>query len=293
MKVSTLRRQLHTELTASPFGDFAADCMIKEVTGFSQAELLLGEAEISPLQEAKCRRFASRFAEGEPLQYLLGEWEFFGIPFSVGSGVLIPRADSEILCERAALELPLNATIADLCAGSACLGIAVANVRPDLTVYLVERSKAAMKYLKENQQRYSELSLFPILGDVTEQNTIEKIPQLDGILCNPPYLTAAEMKMIPREVSYEPEEALFGGVDGLEFYRVLPTLWREKLKEGGRVYFEIGMTQKDSVCQLFQSQGYQICDVLLDIEDRPRVVVAEKRGNERWQRKAQENRNFK
>ena len=278
MRLSRFRRQLCTELAASPNARFVADCILRQIAGCSQTELLLGEAEISQHTAEKCRRIAAQYSAGEPLQYLLGEWEFYGIPFSVGPGVLIPQPDSETLCKRAISELPRGGVIADLCAGSGCLGISVSVNRPDLTVYLAENSEAAFCYLLRNCQRYSQSTLLPRAGDVTDQAFVDSLPLLDGILCNPPYLTERELQEVPPEVSREPKEALYGGKDGLYFYRCIPILWRKRLKTGGRLYLEIGMRQREDVCRLLARQGYRVCDVILDIEHRPRVIVAEKEG---------------
>lgn len=278
MKLSDVRRQLLSELDASPVATFVADCILKQITGLSQTDILLGEADISQAKAEKCRRTSSQYLSGIPLQYLLGEWEFFGIPFSVGPGVLIPRQDSEVLCERAISELPHNATVADLCAGSGCLGISVAWCRPDITVYSVEYSEEAFSYLSRNRNRYPNLAIYPMLGNVTDSELVRSLPKLDAILCNPPYLTEKELGEIPKDVSFEPREALYGGYDGLDFYRSVPTLWYDRLKPSGRIYFEIGMRQKEAVCALLRKQGYRICDIISDIEQRPRTIVAEKEG---------------
>ncbi len=278
VKISSVRRLLLSELSDSPNNRFIADCILKEITGLSQAEILLGEAEISSQQATKCRRIASDYLLGEPLQYLFGHWEFYGLDFEVGKGVLIPRADTETLCEKAILELPKGSVVADLCAGSGCIGITLSVYRPDITVYMIEKSKEAFKYLIKNTERYKNTSLFPIKGDITDFKLINSLPKLDAILSNPPYLTKTDMMQIPKDVAKEPKEALYGGEDGLDFYRLIPLLWKDKLKDGGLMYMEIGATQSQDVCRIFENEGYCVRDVFTDIEKRPRVVAAEKKG---------------
>lgn len=278
VKVSSVRRLLLSELSASPNNRFIADCILKEITGLTQAEILLGEAEISSQQATKCRRITADYLLGEPLQYLLGHWEFYGLDFEVGKGVLIPRADTETLCEKAILELPKGSVVADLCAGSGCIGITISIYRPDITVYMIEKSKEAFKYLLKNTERYKNTSLFPVEGDLTDGKLINSIPKLDAILSNPPYLTKTDMLQIPKDVAKEPKEALYGGEDGLDFYRLIPSLWKDKLKDGGLIYMEIGATQRQDVCRIFEDEGYFVRDVFTDIEKRPRVVAAQKKG---------------
>lgn len=278
VKISSVRRLLLSDLSASPNNRFIADCILKEVTGLSQTEILLGEAEISSQQATKCRRIATDCIFGEPLQYLFGHWEFYGLDFQVGKGVLIPRADTETLCEKAILELPKGSVVADLCAGSGCIGITLSVYRPDITVYMIEKSKEAFKYLIKNTERYKKTSLFAIKGDITDFNLINSLPKLDAILSNPPYLTKTDMTQIPKDVDKEPKEALYGGEDGLDFYRLIPSLWKDNLKEGGLIYMEIGATQSQDVCRIFEYEGYCVRDVFTDIEKRPRVVAAQKKG---------------
>ena len=278
VKISSVRRLLLSELYASSDNRFIVDCILKEITGLSQAEILLGEAEISSQQATKCRRIASDYILGEPLQYLMGHWEFYGLDFEVGKGVLIPRADTETLCEKAILELPKGSVVADLCAGSGCIGITLSVYRPDITVYMIEKSKEAFKYLIKNTERHKNTSLFAIKGDVTDFKLINSLPKLDAILSNPPYLTKTDMTQIPKDVAKEPKEALYGGEDGLDFYRLIPSLWKNNLRDGGLIYMEIGATQSRDVYHIFEDEGYCVRDVFTDIEKRPRVVAAEKKG---------------
>ena len=215
---------------------------------------MLGEAEISSQQATKCRRIASDYLLGEPLQYLFGHWEFYGLDFEVGKGVLIPRADTETLCEKAILELPKGSVVADLCAGSGCIGITLSVYRPDITVYMIEKSKEAFKYLIKNTERYKNTSLFPIKGDITDFKLINSLPKLDAILSNPPYLTKTDMMQIPKDVAKEPKEALYGGEDGLDFYRCIAEKWVSNVKKSGYIALECGEEQSEDIINLFSGK---------------------------------------
>lgn len=195
----------------------------------------------------------SRRISGEPLQYILGEWEFYGLPFYVGSGVLIPRQDTETLVE-VALEFLANASskkTLDLCAGSGCIGIALAKLA-NADVTSVEKSPEAFAYLTKNAA-LNDASITAVLGDVFDESNA--FGEFDLIVCNPPYLTAEDMRSLQREVRFEPEAALFGGEDGLNFYRRLIPLYSTKLNSGGLLAVEIGMGQENAVCELFRSSG--------------------------------------
>lgn len=196
----------------------------------------------------------SRRLSGEPLQYILGEWEFYGLPFKVGEGVLIPRQDTETLVDAAARFLKERGErkTLDLCAGSGCIGIALA-VCADAEVICVEKSERAFSYLKENIA-LNNASVKPILGDV-----FEDIPsgEFDLIISNPPYLSANDMRSLQKEVEFEPETALFGGEDGLDFYRRLLEIYPKKLKNGGMIAFEVGIGQDGAVCEMFRENSLE------------------------------------
>lgn len=212
-------------------------------------------------EKSVCGRFdelIERRIGGEPLQYLIGEWEFYGLTLKVGEGTLIPRQDTETLVDLVVDKYKNsdNLTIADLCSGTGCIGIALEkNLRCD-KVYCVEKSEKAAEYLKENLKlNASDAEL--IRGDVLDEDTVGKIPQADIIACNPPYLTKEDMENLQREVSFEPAEALFGGEDGLDFYRGITRLWKNKLKDGGMLIYEIGVGQEDEVMRILIQHGFK------------------------------------
>lgn len=195
----------------------------------------------------------SRRISGEPLQYILGEWEFYGLPFYVGSGVLIPRQDTETIVD-VALEFLANASsmkTLDLCAGSGCIGISLAKLA-NADVTSVEKSHEAFAYLTKNAA-LNGVTITAVLGDALDEKNAPG--EFDVIVCNPPYLTAEDMRSLQREVTFEPEAALFGGEDGLDFYRRLIPLYSKKLNSGGLLAVEIGMGQETAVSGLFRTSG--------------------------------------
>lgn len=255
--------------------DFEAACMTEHVLGRSYRHMTRQQLEepVTPEQDAALHALVQRRLAGEPLQYLLGEWEFYGFPFRVGPGVLIPRQDTETLVEcalQAARGIPAP-RILDLCAGSGCIGIALARCLPDARVTAVERSEDALRYLEENAA-LNRVSLEIIRGDVLDGALAGSIRQADILVSNPPYLTAADLAALQKEVTFEPRAALDGGQDGLLFYREMPALWQESLKPGGRLLFEIGMGQAHAVSGFLAHAGYTQIEIFPDLTGISRVV---------------------
>lgn len=215
-------------------------------------------AEVSPEEERRFLEMLRRRQSGEPLQYILGEWEFYGLPFAVGEGVLIPRQDTETLCETALDFLETRDSgfrlSADLCAGSGCVGITLAK-KANAQVLSYELSEKALVFLRRNIELNGADSVCAIRGDILSEELIEAAPTLDLIVSNPPYLTARDMTALQTEVSHEPQMALFGGEDGLSFYRAIAKSWTRRLKSGGMLAVEIGMGQEESVSALFKENG--------------------------------------
>lgn len=208
--------------------------------------------------KAAFEMLCSRRANGEPLQYLLGEWEFCGIPVKVGKGVLIPRQDTETLVELAVNKYKNSSgiTVADLCSGSGCIALAAEKFLHCAEVYAVEKSSEAAAYLKENL-KINGSAVRLVIGDVLDTACADDIPECDLIVCNPPYLTAEDMEQLQTEVTHEPREALFGGDDGLDFYRAVTRIWKNRLKVGGTIIYEIGIGQEDDVMQILVQHGLE------------------------------------
>lgn len=240
---------------------FEAEQMLMKC-GISRDSLLLEPRESVPTEvEERAMELLERRLSGYPLQYLIGDWDFYGCSFKVGEGVLIPRQDTECLAELADGFLqkrsPDKRRVLDLCAGSGCIGIALAK-RLNASVICVEKSEAAFRYLLENIELNGAGELVSavkadIFGDLSENEL--GYSEFDAIVSNPPYLTAQEMNSLQREVSFEPESALYGGDDGLDFYRRIPKAYLPKLTEGGLLAVEIGYRQAGEVAAIFKECG--------------------------------------
>ena len=189
----------------------------------------------------------------EPLQYLLGEWEFYGYPFKVGKGVLIPRPETELLVDLAKQYCSRDSLVYDLCAGSGCAGISSA-LEIGCDVMAIEKSPQAIEYLKENiKLNKAENNVKIIHADILE--SFPELPGIDCILINPPYLSEKEMDALQKEVTHEPKIALYGGIDGLEFYREFFYVWSDELKEVSLLACEVGDSQAEKVCEMMENIG--------------------------------------
>lgn len=242
-------------------------------TGMEISDLLTHpEREISQEIETALWASVERRLTGEPLQYILGSWEFYGFPFSVGQGVLIPRADTEVLVDEALrlLEGVQNPKIADLCAGSGCIGITLAKEREDATVTLVELSLEAGAYCQQNIKQNGVKNATLLMGDVLKGP--KDLCDLDMIVSNPPYISAEDMKSLSREVQAEPQMALFGGEDGLDFYRFIISNWTGALKKEGAMVLEVGIGEAQAVEALLSEQFEQVY-IVPDLNNIPRVLL--------------------
>lgn len=250
---------------------FEAKQIIRFVTKYSNAQIMEKYMEeLDPLKEQFLKSVVSGRVKRIPLQYLLGEWSFFGYDFFVGKGVLCPRPDTETLVE-VALELVGNAPakVADLCAGSGCVGISVAKERPITLITAVEKYDAAYDFLTRNIEKNGAENVIAVKGDIETYETNEKF---DLILSNPPYISRDEMATIDEETKNEPETALFGGEDGLDFYKIILNKWLSRLNEGGSLAVEVGAGMSESVKALFTAAGLKNVKTKEDINGIERVV---------------------
>lgn len=221
-------------------------------------------------------KMMERRINGEPLQYIIGEWEFMGLDFKVGDGVLIPRQDTETLVEFLVSKFKnkKDLKILDLCAGSGCIAIALEKLMDVSEVTAVELSSKASGYLEKNiKLNNSRVKL--LQADALSEETVNSLGEYDIIVSNPPYLTAEDMKTLQKEVSFEPEMALFGGDDGLDFYRAIVRLYKPKLSEGGMLAFEIGIGQEDEVSYMMIHSGLKNVRFKADLCGVNRIVFGE------------------
>lgn len=229
----------------------------------------------SPEIEKRVRDLVDRHLAGEPVAYLIGEWEFYGLPLDISRDVLIPRPDTEVLVERALeyIKPQGECRVLDLCAGSGCIGLAVASQAPGARVVLGEYSDAALRICRQNIRRNG-LSGRVVPMQVDALAKPEKaLGEFQCIVSNPPYIPAADIAGLDTSVKdYEPHLALDGGEDGLDFYRSISEKWKAALCPGGRLYFEVGIGQADSVLRIMRAQGFGDIQVVKDLHDIPRVV---------------------
>ena len=253
--------------------------LICHVTGKTQEEVIshrdmyVGDETERAMQDA-----VKRILEGEPLAYVLGEWEFYGMTIHVDANVLIPRDDTcavTALAIEKSLFLDSNPRILDLCTGSGCIGLAIANRVKDAKVTLADISREALAVAKKNitDQKLS-ARVTCVQADALKEPSAF-LGKFDLIVSNPPYITTMEMRELPHSVkAYEPRMALHGGHDGLDFYRAIAANYRHALKPGGYLCFEFGMGQGDDVCSILENNGYTILERSRDYNDRERAVIA-------------------
>lgn len=207
---------------------------------------------------------------GEPLQYIFGKWWFYKSEFLVGKGVLIPRQDTEHLVETG-LELIKNTEnpkVADLCSGSGCVAISIAKDRPDAKVLAVEKYSEAYDWLLKNIEYCHSTNVMPLKSDVL----CPLKEKYDLIVCNPPYIPQGEKETLSKEVLTEPHTALFGGEDGLFFYREISKAWKSNLKKGGYLAFEVGIKEADAVAEILKAEGFTEISIKKDLLGIQRVV---------------------
>lgn len=230
--------------------------MTEELLGLPGGAFLSRTPVPSEMRQ-RAQEWVRRRGEGYPLQYLFGHWPFMDLEFSVGPGVLIPRQDTETVCEAAMRQLSGKQApvVADLCAGSGCIACTIAHHRPDAQVFAVEKDGAARSFLERNVADLAP-QVHVLAGDVLDRETAKRIPPADLIVSNPPYLTRRDMEQLQREVTFEPAVALDGGADGLLFYREITALWKDALKPGGVLLFEAGAGQSGEIKEILVAHGF-------------------------------------
>ncbi len=272
---AALAAELAARFTAAGIEDaaFEVRCLLEDIGGMPRGGVP-SETAVPSQAEAAVRAAAAERMCGRPLQYILGEWDFLSLTLCVGEGVLIPRADTEILCEAAAAALKAVPAprVLDLCAGSGCVGLGVASLLPRCTVTAIEVSDAAFAFLEKNIARYPQYTVKAVKADILTDHTAFD-GAYDAILSNPPYIPAADIAGLMREVQNEPRLALDGGADGLTFYRAILAHWVPKLQAGGLCAVEIGFDQGDAVNRLFGEAGLVGCRVIKDYGGNDRVVL--------------------
>ena len=226
--------------------------------------------------EQKINALLQRRLAGEPLAYLIGEWEFYGLPIKVTPDVLIPRMDTEVLVETAVNALvgrKMDARILDLCSGSGCIGCAISHELPAARLVMVDISDRALEVSKQNLRLNRQNRTICLKADALAKPPMS-IGTFDLIVSNPPYVPSFEILTLDSSVrDYEPLGALDGGEDGLMFYRAIVRNWKGVLRPGGQLMFEVGETQADAVSDLMRGAGFRDIATVEDTAGVRLVVI--------------------
>ncbi|MEE0598039.1 MAG: peptide chain release factor N(5)-glutamine methyltransferase [Acutalibacteraceae bacterium] len=255
---------------------FDASCLVENITGLSRTKIMLCDDDIADEQAELVERAVLRRISGEPLQYILGEWDFFGRTFEVGEGVLVPRPETELLVELA-IEKLRNVrypVVFDLCAGSGCVGLTIAAERPDAHVWLFEKYDEAFHYLKRNIKKLGLTNVQAVQYDITLgcDDKISETPDL--IVSNPPYLRTDELGGLSTEVMHEPATALDGGTDGIGFYRIIASRWLPNVNKHGGIIFECDPSQTLKIADMLMPYAMRV-KIVTDIFGLQRAVYAD------------------
>ena len=277
MVIHEIYREMCQLMAQNPNSDaaFEANQLIEFVLGKKRIELFA--ADIADSDAEKLLTYAQKRKEGYPLQYILGRWQFFDMDLYVGEGVLIPRQDTETVCETAfeVIGKLENPKVMDLCSGSGCIALAVKRFCPEAAVTAVEKSDAAFSYLEKNIA-HTQLSVTAVKADIFDYDKVVEENSADVIISNPPYIHPDVKQTIQTEVSFEPEMALFAEEEGLMFYRYISKNYRKVLKDGGYLVFEYGFDQQEAVRNILTEDGYTIIREITDLGGNHRGVVAKK-----------------
>ena len=257
------------QLEAREIVCYAAD---KSREQFYRDSALYASAQV----ENRVEELLNRRLAGEPVAYIIGEWEFYGLPLDISRDVLIPRMDTELLAERAILLARAageGARVLDLCAGSGCVGLAVAANVPACRAVLADVSEGAIQVCKRNVRRNDlNARVACVLADAL-QTPSSALWDFDVIACNPPYIPTGDLEGLDLSVrDYEPRLALDGGPDGLDYYRAIASGWKSALRLGGSLLFEVGIGQAPAVETILASHGYEDIQTYQDTAGIWRVV---------------------
>lgn len=251
--------------------EFKSLCLVCHLAGIKNSEYKMHLDD-----EIIMKRFADmlwRVKNNEPLQYVIGKWDFFESEFYVGEGVLIPRPETEELVERVIKKVKTlgDCVVYDLCAGTGCIGLSIARKCKNATVFLAEKSDDAMPYLLKNAQ--NDDNAMVISCDIcSKNNEFDNIPKADIIVSNPPYIESDKIASLQKEVTFEPAMALDGGKDGLDFYRAINDNWACRLNKGGMLFLEISETQGESIVPVLSN--FSDINVIKDMYGNDRMVEA-------------------
>jgi release factor glutamine methyltransferase len=258
-----------------------AEVLLAHSCGWARIQLYTHFEDIlSPEVRAKMRELVKRRGAHEPVAYLVGYREFFSLRFEVGSGVFIPRPETETLVLES-LEILKSSgepspQVLDLCTGSGAIGIAIAVNASSARVTCIDKNDAPIQFATRNAAKHSVADRVTVLqGDLF--SPLSPAARFDVIVCNPPYVTTAEIERLAEDVkSYEPHAALDGGPDGLDVLRRIASEAPQRLKPGGWILFELSPEQGDAALQILRDAGFDSVAAVKDLAGALRVVKGRK-----------------
>lgn len=292
MTLGELYRNAKTDLSTADVDspELDAQLLIEQFLGFDRTDVIThSDKDISKAQNIEAFLYAlKRRCDRIPLQYILGSWEFMGLELAVTEGVLCPRDDTATLVY--ALEKKLSTKFptmppdvslvgVDLCAGTGAVALGLCSLIPETSVTAIELYDEAFDILNTNIDSYAEFDVRALQGDITSAENVSslKLPALDFIASNPPYIAKHELSSLQKEVQIEPQTALDGGTDGLSFYRAIASpMWLDYLRPQGIVAVEIGDTQAAEVSEIFNSAGLVGIETHKDLHGLDRAITASK-----------------
>lgn len=254
--------------------DFETSCIFEQKFSLNRAGIIThGSDEFSEKNLKELHRILEKRAENEPLQYILGSWDFCGFELFVGEGVLIPRDDTEVVLNMCLdfLDKSESKKTLDLCAGSGAISVALKKLaKADVTA--VELSDKAFAYLQKNSE-HNAVDIRLVKDDIFVCHRDFEDGFFDLIVSNPPYIKSDDIKTLQAEVQKEPAMALDGGKDGYDFYRAIIKEWSKKLRKGGALAFELGEGQAEYVAELMKNEGFLSIETSLDISKIERAII--------------------
>ncbi|MBQ9685326.1 MAG: peptide chain release factor N(5)-glutamine methyltransferase [Oscillospiraceae bacterium] len=255
-----------------------ARILVSAAAGKTVTELLRDlNLYTTPQVENAVTDYTARRLRGEPVAYITGAWEFYGLPMKVTSDVLIPRPDTEVLVDAVKdvlIGYKMDARVLDLCCGSGCITCAVGHELPATKLVAVDLSASALEVCRANiNLNRLTTRVICMQADATAAPPLG-IGSFDVIVSNPPYIKSAEIETLDRSVKdYEPIWALDGGADGLRFYKSIIKYWKSLLRPDGVLIFEVGEGQADDVADMLLAAGFDSCSVRRDTRGTERCVI--------------------
>jgi release factor glutamine methyltransferase len=251
------------------------EILLEYLFNCAKLDLYVRDFTVNATIEELCDSMVSRRLNGEPVQYITGRAEFMGLDFIVTKDVFIPRPETELLINeicRGGFRDPLY--ILDLCTGSGNIAISLAKLIPQAEIVAADISEAALKIAEKNAIRHNVSDRIKFYkGNLFGALIFDKNPEFDIIICNPPYIKEDAFPYLQKEVKVEPEIALNGGKDGLDFYRIIAKESYRYLKKGGSILLEIGFGQAQAVKDIFSSNNiYEIYKIVKDFNEIDRVI---------------------